>query len=90
MGYVKATFNFSLVTKPGPKQTDVLSQDLEKYQSHKFHIQTFPITLKFDRHLCSSVAEMPVKFESDNGLITLKFSHGFETSQDLTVECPSA
>ena len=42
------------------------------------------IALKFDRHLGSSTAEVLVKFQSD----TINFnyqSHGFETSQDLTI-----
>ena len=39
--------------------------DLVKSQSHEIQVLDFPITLKFDRHLGSSAAEMPVKFESD-------------------------
>ena len=58
---------------PGPlftKRTDVLPQDLAKSRSLKIHIQTFPIALKFDRHLDCSDAEMPVKFKSDTIIIT--------------------
>ena len=44
------------------KQTDVLLQDLVKSRSYEIQVETFQIALKFDRHLCSSAAEMPVKF----------------------------
>ena len=40
----------------------VLPQDLVKSPSHEIRVKMFPITLKFDRHLGSS---MPVKFQSD-------------------------
>ena len=51
-------------------RTDVLSQDLVKTQDREIHILTFWIALKFDRHLGSTTAEMPVKFESDLIIIT--------------------
>ena len=44
---------------------DVLPQDLVKSRSREIRIQTFPIALKFDRHLGSSAGKMPVKFQSD-------------------------
>ena len=50
--------------------TDILPQDLMKFRSHKIRVWTFPITLKFDRHLGNSAAEMPVKFRSDTIIIT--------------------
>ena len=42
------------------------------------------ITLKFDRHIGSSAAEVAVKFQSDRTILHTK-SHGFETSRDLTL-----
>ena len=58
---------------PGPlftKQTDVLPQDLVKFRGREIPVQTVSIALKFDRHLDSSAAEMPVKFQSDAIIIT--------------------
>ena len=58
---------------PGPlftKRADVLPQDLVKTRNHKIRISTFPIALKCDRHLGSSAAEMPVKFQSDTVITT--------------------
>ena len=52
------------------KRTDVLPQDLVKPRGREIHVQTFPITLKFDRHLGSSAAEMPVKFQSNTITLT--------------------
>ena len=37
-------------------------------------VKTFPIALKFDRHLDSSAAEMPAKFQSDMIIITSNFA----------------
>ena len=51
--------------KSGPlftKPTDVLPQDFVKSRSCEIQVYTFPIVLKFDGHLSSSAAEMPVKF----------------------------
>ena len=42
--------------------------DLVKSRSRGIRISTFPIALKFNRHLGSSAAEMPVKFQSDTSL----------------------
>ena len=53
---------------PGPlftRRTDVLPQDLVKSRRREIRVQTFPIALKFDRHLGSSAAKLPVKFQSD-------------------------
>ena len=63
------------VLKPLPgslftKRTDVLQQDLVKSWSCEIRVKTVPIALKFDRHIDSSAAEMPVKFQND--MIILK------------------
>ena len=58
---------------PGPlftKRTDVFPQDFVKSRSREIWIYTFPIALKIDRHLGSSTAAMPVKFQSDTNIIT--------------------
>ena len=52
------------------KRTDVLPQYLVKSRSREIRVYTFPIALKFNRHFGSSVAEMPVKFQSDTNIIT--------------------
>ena len=45
------------------KRTDVLAQDLVKSRSRAIRVETFPIAaLKFDRHIGSSAAELPVTF----------------------------
>ena len=46
----------------------------------------YRITLKFNRHISSSAAEVVVKFgeRSDNSVYK---SRGFETSRDLTEKC---
>ena len=44
------------------KRTDVLPQYLMKPRSHEIRVQTFPIAVKFDKHLGNSDAEMSVKF----------------------------
>ena len=57
---------------PGPlftKGVDASLQDLAKTRIRKILFYTFPITLKFDRHL-GGAAEMPVKFQSDTIIIT--------------------
>ena len=51
------------------KQVDVLPQDLVKSQSRAIRVETFPIALKFDRHLGSNATEMPVKFQSDTVIV---------------------
>ena len=59
--------------KSGPlftKRKDILPQDLVKSWSHEIGVYTFSITLKFDRHLSSAAAEMPVKFQNDTIIIT--------------------
>ena len=64
-------------SKPGPlftKRTDVLLQDLVKSQSSEIRIWTFPIALKFGRHLFSRAAEMPVQFQIDTIIITSNFA----------------
>ena len=58
---------------PGPlftKRTDVLPQDLMKSRNREIRIQTFPIALKFDKHIGSSAAEMPVKLQSDTTIMS--------------------
>ena len=58
---------------PGPlfiEQTDVLSQDLVKSRSREIRILTFLIAIKYDRHLGSRAAEMPVKFQIDTIIMT--------------------
>ena len=62
---------------PGPlftKYTGVLPQDLVKSWSCEILVYSFPIALKFDRHLGNSTAEMPVKFQSDITIITLNLA----------------
>ena len=51
------------------KRADVLPQELVKSRSREINIYTLPIALKFDKHLCSCAAEIPVKFQSDAVLI---------------------
>ena len=66
-------------SEPGPlytKQTDVLPQDLVKSRSHKIRVKTLPIALKSDRHLGSSAAEIPVKFQSDTSNLAALRLHG--------------
>ena len=58
-------YNFCYVSRPlFTRLTDVIPHDLLKSRSHEIRIQTFPIALKFDRHLDSSAAERPDKFQS--------------------------
>ena len=47
------------------KRKNVLPQDLLKFRSREIRVYTFPIALKLNKHLGSSAAEMPVKFQSD-------------------------
>ena len=54
----------------GTELTDVLPQDLVKSRSYEIRVYTFSITLKFDSHLSSNAAKMPVKFQSDTIIIT--------------------
>ena len=44
---------------------DVLPQDLVKCWRHEIVCYSVRIALKFDMHLDSAAAEMPVKFQSD-------------------------
>ena len=55
---------------PFTKRTDVLPHDLGKHWNCRIWILTFSITLKFDRHLGSTAAEMHVKFQSNMMIIT--------------------
>ena len=48
-----------------PKQADVLPQAVLKSRSREIDIYTFIFALKFDGHIGSSAADMPVKFQSD-------------------------
>ena len=51
------------------ERTDVLPQDLLMSRSREIRVYAFPIALKFDWHLGSSAAEMPVKYQSDKIII---------------------
>ena len=51
------------------RQTDILPQDLVKSRRCKIWVYTFPIALKFNRHLSSNAAEMPVNYQSDTIII---------------------
>ena len=53
------------------KRADVLPQDLAKSRSCEIRVYTFPIVLKFDRHLGSTAAEMSVKYQSDTIITSL-------------------
>ena len=65
------------------KRTDILRQDLVKSRSREIQVKIFPIALKFDRHLDSNAAEMPVISERcDHYNIQ---SRGVETLRDLAV-----
>ena len=58
-------------TEPLYNRTDdVLPQDLVKSRSRGIRVCTFPNTLKFDRPIGSSAAEMTVKSQSDTIIIT--------------------
>ena len=53
---------------PGPlftERTDVLPQDLVKSRSREIGCYNDLIALKFDNHLDSATAEVPVEFQSD-------------------------
>ena len=53
---------------PGPlftKRYDVLPPNLVKSRSREIGCYNDRIALKFDRHLGSAAAEMPVKFQSN-------------------------
>ena len=63
----------SVEHKPGPLFTtraDVLPQDLMKSPSREILVEILPIALKFNRHLGSRAAEMPIIFQSDTINIT--------------------
>ena len=47
------------------KRTDVLPQVLAKSRKSEIKCYNYRIALKFDRHLGSAAAEVPVKFQSD-------------------------
>ena len=49
---------------------DVLPQDLAKSPNQDIRIKTSKVALKFKRHIDSSAAEMPYKFQSDTIIIT--------------------
>ena len=53
------------------KQMYVLSQDLVKSRSREIRVKTFQIVPKFDKHLGSSAAEVPAKFQNNTIIITL-------------------
>ena len=47
-----------------------LIANLVKSRSREIRVSTFPIALKFDRHIGSSATEMPVTFQSDTIITT--------------------
>ena len=55
-----------------------------KVSKSRVCIWNSPIALKFDRHLGSTPADAPVKFQSDWDNLNY-WSRGFETSRDLTI-----
>ena len=65
-----------------PLSDGLLAQDLVKSRSHEIRAYSFPIGLKFDRHLGGSTAEMPVKFQSNTIIIA---SRGFDISRNLEI-----
>ena len=46
-----------------------LSEDLVKSRSHEIGTLNYRIALKFDRHIGSIAAEVPVKFQSDRTIL---------------------
>ena len=52
------------------KRQDVLSQDIVKSRSREDRFKIFPVALKFDRHLGSNAAEIPLKFKRNTTIIT--------------------
>ena len=52
------------------KRTDVLPQYHVKSRSLYIRVNTFPIALKFNKHLGSSSVAIPVKFQSDKITMT--------------------
>ena len=62
-----------------------ISRSLE---AARFRFKLFQIALKFDMHLGSSAAEMPVKFQSDTIIIMSNIAASGQTSRDLAVRCP--
>ena len=56
----------------GPRlniRKDVFPQDLVKSRSHVIGTLNCRIALKFDRHISSTAAEVPVKFQSDRTIL---------------------
>ena len=47
------------------KRTDVLPQELAKSRSREIRASTLLITMKFNWHLCSTAAKIPVKSHSE-------------------------
>ena len=57
---------------PGPRlnvRKYVFSKDLVKSRSHEIGTLNSYIALKFDRHIGSTAAEVPVKFQSDRTIL---------------------
>ena len=64
--------SISLYGDAGPRlniRKDVFSQDLVKSRSHEIGTLNCHIALKFDRHIGSNAAEVPVKFQSDRTIL---------------------
>ena len=75
----------TLHTNPGPlftKRADVLPQDFVKSRIREVRVQTFPIALKFHRHMrCRDASQISERYDDYNIQ-----SRGFETSRDFLVK----
>ena len=60
-----------------------------KSRSHKIPSFTFPITLKFDRHLGSAAANIPVKCQSDTIIINFNLPAS-RLHRDLKLKLPNS
>ena len=54
---------------PSQYSKDVFSKDLVKSRSHEIGTLNSRIALKFDRHIGSTAAEVPVEFQSDRTIL---------------------
>ena len=68
MGFIKQKLYFRVIFIPGPlftKRLDVLPSNLVKSRSREIRCYNERSALKFDRHLGSAAADVPVKFQND-------------------------
>ena len=68
LSWTKRWYMYTIQKASGPlftKRTDVLPPNLVKSRSHEIGCYDGRIALKFDRHLDSALAEVPVKFQSE-------------------------